>query len=417
MPWSPRLSPSDEKVLSALGPGRRAYLSAGSVEPVAFSQLLAAQPDRAAGLNLIGSFVPGVNRFDYAGLHPDARMTTLLLPEDLRASFELGRVDVLPVSYTGFAAYLERRPPEVAVVQLTPADASGISSFGPAADFAPIAWRNARFRIAYVNPSLPRPPGGLTVPLAMADIVVECDHPPLAVPPGATSPVLQQIAEQVANLVEDGACVQAGLGGAPAAALAALTSRRNLTVHSGMVSDEYMTLHQAGALAPDGHVAGVAIGSAAFYTWLGSAEGLAFASTPQTHGARALAQLDRFTAINSALEVDLFGQANLEWRNGRLASGMGGAPDFIAGAQLSAGGRSIVALPATAKGRSRIVARLGAPTVSIPRNLIDTVVTEHGVAEIRDLPLEARAQKLIAVAAPEHQSTLQREWEDIRNRI
>jgi acyl-CoA hydrolase len=182
-----------------------------------------------------------------------------------------------------------------------------------------------------------------------------------------------------------------------------------------MVSDELVALAEAGALDPAGHLAGIAIGSPALYAWLARAESLAFVPTPQTHGALALGRRERFVAINSALEVDLLGQANLEWRDGRLVSGVGGAPDFIAGARLSPGGLSVVALPATAKGRSRIVPRIEAPSVSIPRNMIDVVVTEHGAAHIRDLPMEARAQALIGVAAPEHRAALQAGWERLRD--
>jgi acyl-CoA hydrolase len=124
-------------------------------------------------------------------------------------------------------------------------------------------------------------------------------------------------------------------------------------------------------------------------------------------------------ALNSALEVDLFGQANLEWRSGRLASGLGGAPDFAAAARRSEGGRAVLALPSTAKGRtlSRIVARLDAPTVSIPRDDTDLVITEHGVADLRGTGLDERAEALIAVADPGHRAHLAEAWDTLRRRM
>ena len=134
----------------------------------------------------------------------------------------------------------------------------------------------------------------------------------------------------------------------------------------------------------------------------------------RTHGAAELAGTPRLMAINSALEVDLFGQANLEWRSGRQVSGVGGAPDFARGAMASAGGRSIIALPATAGGASRIVARLTAPTVSLARHETDVIVTEHGVAELRGKTVGERAEALIAIAAPEHRGALQDAWREIR---
>lgn len=400
-----------------LARGARVYMSAGSAEPTALASLFAEAPELLAGIEIAGSFVPGVNRTDYAGYHADARMLTLLLPPEARASFEAGRVRILPLSYTGMARHLENRPVDVALVHVTPPDAGGWMTLGPAADFAPIAIRAAAASVALVNPDLPRPPGGHRVHRSQFVAALDCEgHAPgIAVAP--PSPTLAAIAGHTAALIADGDTVQAGLGGAPSAALTALTSHRDIRIYSGMISDEAMLLAGAGALANEGHVAGIAIGSADFYRWLGHAEGIALRDTFTTHGAAALAGVRGLAAINSALEVDLFGQANLEWREGRLVSGVGGAPDFIAGARLSRGGRSIIALPSTAKGKSRIVPRLDAPTVSIPRSAIDTVVTEHGTAHIRDLSVELRAQELIGIAAPEHRAVLQQDWETIRDRF
>ncbi|HEY2178992.1 MAG TPA: acetyl-CoA hydrolase/transferase C-terminal domain-containing protein, partial [Caulobacteraceae bacterium] len=182
-----------------------------------------------------------------------------------------------------------------------------------------------------------------------------------------------------------------------------------------MVTDGYGALDEAGALASDrDHITGLAYGSPEFMVW--AARRLVFADATVTHGATSLAQISRLWAINSALEVDLFGQGNIEWREGALVSGLGGAPDFARAARLSEGGRAILALPATAAGGriSRIVPRLTAPTVSLPRDDVDLVITEHGVADLRGASLEARAQALIAIAAPRHQADLERAWSAIR---
>lgn len=403
------------RLIELLSPGRRVYLSAGSAEPLAFAELCSANPERLADVQVIGSFVPGVNQVDYAALHPTARMTTLLMPATARASLKAGRLDILPISYAGFAAYLQRFPPDLAIVHVTPPDARGMCSLGPSADFAPLVWSRAKHRVAFVNPSLPSPPGGYRLPFAEIETAIDCDHP--AIPLARTSPseTLTAIALHVSGLIGDGDHIQAGLGGAPAAAVSALSSHRDLVVHSGMVSDEIIDLAAAGALADEGHLAGIAIGSADFYDWLPQMPGLAFVPTPLTHGSEALAAIPRLKAINSALEVDLLGQANLEWRGSQLVSGVGGAPDFLAGARLSPGGRAIIALPSVARDKSRIVCRIDAPSVSIPRNVIDCIVTEHGVAHIRDLSVEARAQALIEIAHPHHRAELQRSWEALRD--
>jgi acyl-CoA hydrolase len=184
-----------------------------------------------------------------------------------------------------------------------------------------------------------------------------------------------------------------------------------------MVTPAYQALAEAGALAERGHITGLALGPDAFVRW--ATETFTFADATTTHGAASLLSAERLHAINSALEVDLFGQANVEWRGGRLYSGLGGAPDFARAARRSPGGRAILALPATAaRGTvSRIVARLDGPTISIPRDDTDLVVTEHGVADMRGATLDGRAEALIAIAAPEHRERLTGEWSAMRRAL
>ena len=150
-----------------------------------------------------------------------------------------------------------------------------------------------------------------------------------------------------------------------------------------------------------------------------TAETFEFADATETHGAAALAGVERLHAINSALEVDLFGQANVEWLGGRRESGLGGGPDFAMAARRSGGGRGILALPSTAGGGavSRIVARLDPDALSIPRNETDLIVTEHGVADPRGAGPDARAHALIAIAAPAHRGRLAGQWDAMRRKM
>jgi acyl-CoA hydrolase len=165
-------------------------------------------------------------------------------------------------------------------------------------------------------------------------------------------------------------------------------------------------LAEAGALDADRRqIAGIAWGDAGFYDWLGQSRVFEFRSILETHAHRELAKIPSFMSIGSAIEVDLSGNINLEWLGGRRISSVGGAPDYVRGALGSPGGRSIIALPSTSRGgASRIVARL--EKASIPAEQADTVVTEHGVAELRGLSPERRVERLVAVAAPEHRATL-----------
>lgn len=402
-------------LLAELVPGRTVYVQGGAGEPLALRALLAGHADALADVTLAGCFLPGMNDFDYAALNPKARVSCFMLPPAFRPSFDAGRVTVAPMAYSQIAVAMRDGPaPDLAILQVTAPDAEGNCSFGPCADFAPLVWPRARKVVAFVNPSLPRARRGPTLPASRIDIAIEADG--LFITAVEAAPAADQlaIAARIADLVPDGAAIQTGIGGAPAAAVGRLNDRRGLVVRSGMVTEGYRGLADAGALADGGHITGLVLGSPDFMAW--GCEAFELADATVTHGPASLAQVERLWALNSALEVDLFGQANVEWQAGRLISGLGGAPDFARAAKRSPGGRGVLALPATARGGtiSRIVPRIAAPTVSIPRDDTDLIITEHGVADLRGASLEDRARALIAVAAPEHREGLDRAWAELR---
>ena len=262
---------------------------------------------------------------------------------------------------------------------------------------------------------MPRLPRALSLAVSEADAAVTLESLVVEEASRPAGSAVNAIARQVAALIPDGAHLQAGIGGAPGAIWEHLAAHRGLALRSGLVTPGFRSLAEAGALANGAdHLAGIACGPDEFYDWLAETDLVRFATTLETHSFAKLSSLPRLTSINGAIEVDLFGQINVEWQGSRLGSGVGGGPDFMRAAQTSEGGRSIIALPATAKGRSRIVTRLDQPSTSISRSDIDTVVTEHGVAELRHKGLDQRAEALTAIAAPEHRDALWTEWEVLR---
>ena len=406
-----------DHALSPIAPGKTIFIPGTTGELTGLAEALAADPKRAAGVHFCGCFVPGMNEFDYAGLSPDTRVTTFMLPGAMRTSFSEGRVDLIPQNYFATARTLAGMTYDVAFAHVAPPDADGTCSLGIASDFTPLAWPNAAHKVLVINPAMPAMPRGPRLNIADADTVIEAEMPLVtAAPQAALSTEIDTIARTVAQQIPDGAVLQAGIGGAPGGVWAHLKDHRNLVLKSGMANDPIRDLAEAGALAPAGHRVGIAYGSRGFYDYLAASDLAQFTTTLETHDASALGTIERFHAINSALEVDLFGQINVEWQSGRLNSGVGGAPNFIRAALLSPGGRAIIALPATArKGTiSRIVPRLTCPTASIPRSDADMIVTEHGVADIRNLGLERRAEALIAIAAPEFRDELQQAWSAMR---
>lgn len=375
-----------------------------------FEQWLGAAPEASADTRYSGVQIPTVNRFDFAGLHPRARQRTIFLSAELRASWLAGRVDYLPMTYSATWRWLrEVARFDVALVQVAPPDAQGNCSLGIACDFTPAAWPRARIILAHINPSMPRTRGP-SIPYSAITAAIEADAPLLQVPDPAGDAAMDAVAARVASLIGDGATLQLGLGRLQSAVLRAVADRRDLRIHSGMVSDGLLGLFESGALADadDAVVAGVALGTSALYA---ACERIDFREVGHTHAAATLRNIDQLHAINSALSVDLLGQVNGEFLAGKQLSGVGGLPDFIAGARQTIAGRGIIALPAsTPKGECRIVPMLPAGPVSLARVDADCIVTEHGVADLRHLDVHERAAALIAIAAPEHREGLTASW-------
>lgn len=399
-------------------PGRTVYVPGATGESLALAEALRNDPGRAGGVNFLSCLVPGMNEaVDYAGLAEGSRATTFMLPAAMRESFLAGRVSLIPRTYWGAAQHFQATRADVAIAHVAPPDADGRCSLGIASDFAPLIWPQAAVKVLVVNPSMPRLPRALSFAAADADLIVELDGPLVEAGAAGSSAEAEAIARRIAALIPDGAHIQTGIGGAPGIIWKFLRDHRDLVLRSGMANDWLRDLAEAGALAEGGdHFAGVAYGSRGFYDYLAETDMVRFATTIETHGMPALCDVPKLTSINGALEVDLFGQVNVEWQGSKLSSGVGGGPDFMRAAAATPGGRSIIALPATARGGtiSRVVARLDKPSVGVARCDIDTVVTEHGVAELRDKGLDARADALIEVAAPEFRDALAGEWRALR---
>ena len=397
-------------------PGESVFLPGSAGEAVPLIEALSDAPPLAIST----SFVPGINPLPIERFAEGTTVTGLFAPPGLAGAQAGQHFRHLPVSYAAYAARLGTGPGiDTCVVHVTPPDAHGRCSLGPAVEFTAIVRRRARRVMAVVNPRLPRLPGAEFVAWEDFDLVAEAAFAPREYSVGAPSAQAEAIATRIAAFIGDGATLQIGLGKVPDALLRRLTGRRGLRLHSGMLSDGARLLADSGSLDTDWpHTSCVHVGSGAYYDWLSERAGFAVRGCDVTHAPGVLAGLRRLVAVNSALSVDLFGQANLEMLDGRMVSGIGGAPDFARAAAVSPDGISIVALPSTS-GRaeaSRIVLRLDG-VCSLPRNDIDVVVTEHGAADLRHGSVMERAERLIAVAAPQHCGALADAWRDIAQKL
>jgi 4-hydroxybutyrate CoA-transferase len=334
-------------------------------------------------------------------------------------SLRQGRVTVLPLPYSRAQRYLEsRHDVDLAFLHLSRPDAQGKCSLGLAAEFTPTAMRIAARLIGVVNTNMPFLRGAPTVDMADLEAVVEDDSPPLTLSAARRSVVAIAIGKLVAALIPDGATIQLGIGTIPATLYGALSAHKGLAVHSGLITDGLLTLGAAGALSDSRpQIAGALVGERSLYEQAPEIPNLIVAGVEHTHDVARMAQIPSFVSINSALEVDLFGQVNVEAADGRLVSGIGGALDFIRGAQASPGGISIIALSATARAGSisRIVPQLGTRSaISIARADIDHVVTEFGSVSLRGLGIDERAEALIQIAAPTFRGALAQAWSGMR---
>ncbi len=302
---------------------------------------------------------------------------------------------------------------DVAMVQVSPADADGNHSFGLISDYVQAAVAKARVVIAEVNAQVPFTLGEL-LPASRIDVAVNVDKPPVQVAAAAVSATDEAIAHHCAEFIGDGAVIQTGVGAVPDAILRLLHDRKDLGVHSGMLGDGLVDLVEAGVITNARKeidrgvsVNGALIGTKRLYDFAHRNIGVRMARTDYTHNSAVLAQLSRLVTINSAMEVDLSGQTNAEQSGGTYLGGTGGQVDFVRAGVRSLGGHSIIALPSTAKGGtiSKIVTSLSGP-VTTARSEVDIIVTEFGAAQLRGQSLAERARRLVRIAHPDFREAL-----------
>jgi acyl-CoA hydrolase len=344
----------------------------------------------------------------------------------LRTIAATGRLGIVPCHVSQVGPLIEQGliGCDVAFVQVSPPDADGNHSFGLINDFVQAAVQRARVVIAEVNERVPFTFGDGVLPGSRIDCAVHVARMPIEVPPAQIGAIDLAIAKIVADYIEDGTVLQVGIGATPDAILRLLHDRRDLGVHSGMIGDGLVGLVEAGvvtnALKPiDAGVSitGALIGTRRLYEFADRNPKIGMRSSAYTHSDATLSRLTRLVTINSAMEVDLTGQVNAEQSGDQYLGGTGGQADYVRAGARSRGGRSIIALPATAKGGkiSRVTATLSGP-VTTARSDVDVIVTEFGAAELKGQTLARRARRLVAIAHPDFRAELDKAAHAIQRR-
>jgi len=340
-----------------------------------------------------------------------------------------GKAEFYPIPLSKIPWLFREGPyrPDIFITTVSPPDRHGYCSLGVSVDYAWAALETARIIIAEVNENMPRTCGDSFIHLSRIDYLVEVSEPIYEIPPTNITNVERRIGENVASLVEDEATIQIGYGGVSEAITSFLKEKKDLGMHTEMVPEGTITLVEEGALTCEKKsihkrriVCTFNAGTRRLYDWLDKNPIIEMKPVDYTNDSKVIAMNHKMTAINTALQIDLYGNIYSDMLGLDQYSGAGGQPDFVLGALLCPNGKSIIVLPSTAaKGKvSRIVAHpilsrnIKAPLMpTVTRFYADYVVTEWGVASLKDKTISERAKALIEIAHPDFKDEL---WEEAR---
>jgi acyl-CoA hydrolase len=408
---------SAQEAVAVIRSGDRVFIHSVAAAPQRLIAAMTARADELRVVEVVHLHTEGPAPYAAPELARSFRVNALFVGANVRDAVNEGRADYLPVFLSEVPQLFRAGalPLDVALIQVSPPDRHGFCSLGVSVDVTRAAVQVARTVIAQVNPNMPRTHGDGIIHQDDIDFLVPVTDP---IPEAAThelTEVERAIGHHCAELVEDGACLQIGIGAIPNATVIGLRDHRRLGIHTELLTEGVLDLIERGVVTgeakrvhPGKVVAGFALGSRRLYDFIDDNPQVAMLDIAYVNDTAVIRRNPKVTAINSAIEVDLTGQVCADSIGDRLFSGVGGQMDFIRGAALSEGGKPIIALHSTtSKGESRIVSYLkpGAGVVST-RAHAHYVVTEHGIADLWGKNVRQRAAALIAIADPAHRDAL-----------
>jgi 4-hydroxybutyrate CoA-transferase len=412
-----------EKALQAVKSGNSIYVHSNAAAPRALVKALAQRAPDLRNVQIFQLLTLGEAEYAEPQYADSFKVHALFIGKNVRDAVNDGRADYTPV-FLGEIPRLFKSgalPVDVCLLQVSPPDEHGYCSYGVSVDCTIAARKASRITIAQVNKNMPRTMGRAFVHISKLDYIVEEDEPILELPVGQPTAEETAIGKHIADLIEDGATLQMGIGGIPNAVLANLTDKRDLGIHTEMMSDGVLDLIERGVitndkktLLPGKCAVSFMMGTRKLYDYAHNNPFIEMQTSDFINDPFLIAQNYRMTAINSAIEVDITGQVCSDSIGNKLYSGFGGQVDFIRGAARSLEGKPIIALPSTARGGecSRIVMHVSGGVVT-SRADVHYVVTEYGVAHLFGKNLRERAKALIKIAHPKFREQLERESKQI----
>jgi 4-hydroxybutyrate CoA-transferase len=409
---------SAQEAASKIHSGQRVFLTGNCSTPQRFLEALCARHQELYAVEIVQVLDLGAGNYVTPEMHEHIRINSLFVSPKVRRAVNEGMADFTPV-FLSEIPYLFRSGRlvlDVAVIHVSLPDEHGYCSYGVEVGVTKSAAESAGMVIAEVNPNMPRTLGDSFIHVSQIDYFIEVDYELPQLSPEPPSPIQDQIAYHIAEYVPDAATLQMGIGGIPDAVLRRLTQHKNLGVHTELFSDGVMHMIEMGvitcaakSLHPGKVVAGFALGSRKLYHFIHDNPIFEMRPTEYVNDPFVIAQNDRMVSINSAIEVDLTGQVCADSIGTQFYSGVGGQLDFVRGASRSKGGKSIIALPSTARHGtiSRIVPTLKLGSgVTTTRNDVHYIATEYGVADLFGRSISERVQALINIAHPDFRDEL-----------
>lgn len=409
---------SAEEALCAVQSGMRVYIQPGCAEPETLVEALLKRAPFVHDVEVVHLLTLGCADYVAPEMAGHFRHNAFFIGGNVRAAVNDGRADYTPIYLSEVENLFESgaMPLDVALIQVSPPDAHGFCSFGVGVDTTLTAARCARHVVAQVNDRMPRTFGDSFIHVSQVHAFVESSRPLCELPAAGVSSLHMAIAKNVASLIDDGAVIQTGIGGIPDAVLPLLMDRKDLGIHTELVSDGVIPLVEAGVIngvrknfKPRKIILGFALGTRKLFDFVDNNPIFEFHPNAYTNDPGLIARNDNMIAINSALQVDLTGQVCSDSLGTYFYSGIGGQVDFLRGASHSRGGKPIIALPSTARNGevSRIVPTLtpGAGVVT-SRGLVHYITTEYGVAYLHGKTIRERAKALIEISHPKFRDEL-----------
>ncbi|MFZ0478529.1 MAG: acetyl-CoA hydrolase/transferase C-terminal domain-containing protein [Terriglobales bacterium] len=409
---------TSEEALRCVTSGMRVYIQPNCGEPETLVEALMNRGPFVQDVEIVHMLTMGTAPYVAPEMAGHFRHKAVFIGANVRDAINDGRADYIPIYLSEIEDLFVSgaMPLDVALIQVSPPDAHGFCSYGVGVDITLTAAKCARFVVAQVNDQMPRTFGDSFVHINEIDVLVESSRPLPEMKNAVITETHMAIARNVASLIEDGAVLQTGIGGIPDAVLSMLTDRKNLGVHSEMVSDGVIPLIEAGVIngalknfKPRKIIVGFLLGTKRIFDYVDNNPIFEFHPTAYVNDPGLIARNDKMVAINSALQVDLTGQVCSDSIGNQFYSGIGGQVDFLRGASRSKGGKPIIAISSTAKNGaiSRIVPMLNAGAgVVTSRGLVRYVVTEFGVAYLHGKSIRERAQALIEISHPDFREQL-----------